>query len=185
MKVILKSGRNPKMELTLSEVTGSTTIQSLKESVQSHLGGASVVSAEKVKILLNKKPIPTSKTKLAEALEGSDVQGQSEIELSVMVMGGAPDPPAQAADVPKPATPVPGNDGTDTPVSAAGGDAMEGVEKTDEANAAAEKSHEILGAPQFWSELEAYLTEKLPSSDQAKLLRTTFEEAWRSSTSGP
>ena len=176
--VVLKSPRNPKMELRLSELNGATTIQSLKESVQSHLGGASVVTAEKVKILLNKKPIPPSKKTIAEAFEGSDVEGKDEVELAVMVMGGAPDPAVSPGEVPKPMTPVPGSRGTETPVPA--GDAMEGVEKTADATDGASWGP---SSPEFWTDLESFLSTKMSSQGEAHSLRRWFENAWGSSNS--
>ena len=164
------------MDLTMTDLNSSTTIQSLKDAVQSHLGGSSVVSTDKIKILLSKKPIPTSKATIGEALAGSETG--RELELGVMVMGGAPDPPTQAQEVPKPATPVPW-------APAAAAEPMEGVEKTADSDDPRLKANEVLGTSHFWTELEDFLVQKLSHGDSAKRVRTMFENAWQSSNAAP
>ena len=151
--------------------------------MQTRLGGSSVVSTDKVKILLNKKPIPTSKATIGEALTGTDVDPAKEIELGVMVMGGAPDPPSIAEEIPKPATPLPPSDtGTPAEPASAPAEAMEGVEKTaDEAG----KANEVLSKSHFWEELENFLVDKLSHGDSARRLRTIFENSYRSSEAAP
>jgi hypothetical protein len=184
LSITLKSTRNPNMSLRLEDLTSATTIQSLKEAVQIHLGGAGVVSIDKIKILLNKKPIPASKPTVRDAFTGTDVDGRTEVELAIMVMGGAPDPPVGAADVVKPATPVPGKDNaTSQPPTQP--DPMEGVEKTKHTSDSAPKSKEVLSGPQFWADLEQFLADKLDSQAEAQSLRQTFENAWRSITATP
>lgn len=174
--VVLKSGKNPKLELTMTDLTTSTTIQSLKDSVQTRLGGSSVLSTDKVKILLNKKPIPTSKATIGEAIAGSEIG--NELEMGVMVMGGAPDPPTQAEEIPKPATPVPPpSTHTSTPA-----EPMEGVEKTPDETS---KANEVLSTSHFWTDLENFLVEKLSHGDSAKRVRTIFENAYQSSEAAP
>lgn len=188
ISVTLKSNRNPNMSLTLKDLTRTTTVQSLREAVQLHLGGAAVVSTEKIKIILNKKPIPTAKKTIADAFAGTDVEGKEKVELGVMVMGGVSDPPAKAAEVVKPATPVP------PPATSSGGAAavvadgepMEDVQLTaKEETFAAKSSVEVLSTPQFWTNLETFLTTTLDSQDEGKRLRGLFESAYQSSTAAP
>jgi ubiquitin-like protein 4 len=165
--VVLKSGRNPTMSLTVSDVSAQTSVQSLKDAVQLHLGGAGAVDMAKIKILLNKKPIPSGKKTLGEAM-GTDMKvskGES-VELGVFVMGGAKDPVAKAEEVVKPATPVPG------PVE----DKMEGVET--KAESEVEKVVKALGQESFWQELQDFLQTKLGDGESAKRVQGIFREAW-------
>ncbi|KAK5938066.1 hypothetical protein PMZ80_009655 [Knufia obscura] len=92
INITLKSSRNPTMALSLPSTPPTTTIASLKQQVHAHLGGPDVVtSTDKIKLLLNKKPVPSSKQTVADIVD----ENTKELELGVMVMGGAPDPPAQ------------------------------------------------------------------------------------------
>jgi hypothetical protein len=160
----------------------TTTIASLKEAVQVALGGASIVSLEKIKILHNKKPIPASKKTIADAIDGT---AGKEIEFGVMVMGGAPDQiksPAEAVPTMDAfsAAQAPGRaDRTTTP--------MEGVEKVTgpPASTAAEGSSpsgvEVLKQAEFWDDLQGFLEQRLRDQGEAARLRKIFEEAWRTS----
>jgi len=152
-----------------------------------------VVNAEKIKVLLNKKPIPASKKTVAEALEGSEVSG--EVELGVMVMGGAPDPPPQAqppqsldaiidassASAPeseKAAVEAEQNKHQVTP--------MEGVETTKDPVQPGEVSGaDVLETTEFWNDLQGFLEQRIRSSEEAVKLRGTFERSWRSSKDAP
>ena len=165
----------------MADLTSSTTVQSLKDGVQTRLGGSSVVSSEKIKILLNKKPIATSKATVGEALAGTDIG--KEIELGVMVMGGAPDPPSLAEELPKPATPLPPSEtGTPAEVVGAAVEPMEGVQQTPDP---ASKANEVLATSHFWTDLENFLADRLSHADSAKRIRTIFENAYQSSEAAP
>ena len=179
----MKSTRNPVLSVFLPDLeTTSTTIASLKESVQVALGGVSVVSVEKIKILYNKKPVPASKKTIADAV---DDRAGKEIEFGVMVMGGAPDqitspaeaaPSTNAAPTAKASEPV---DEHPTP--------MEGIEKATSppASMAAEGSGpsgaEVLKKAEFWDDLQGFLEQRLRDEGEAGKLRKVFEEAWRAS----
>ena len=77
----LKSLRNPPLEITLVQQPLSTDVLALKHVVSEKLG----VRTEKVKILLNKKPVGDVKT--VGELVGSD-GSKGSVEFGVMVVGG-------------------------------------------------------------------------------------------------
>jgi len=176
------------MSLTLDGVNpATTTIQSLKEQIQSHLGGPSVVNVDKIKVLLNKKPIPPSKRMVADMLG----EKASNLDLGVMVMGGAPDPPlpAPAQVQPQPREPAGGqplaaaSKGEQGPVEATESEVtpMEGLEK-----AAAEVSGtDVLESTQFWDDLQGFLEQRIQDPHEALSLRGLFERAWRSGSAAP
>jgi hypothetical protein len=152
------------MTLTLSSLSSSTPISEVKSSIQKHLGGPSVLpDVSKIKILHNKKPIPSSKVTLGDAFAGTETEGQSDVTLSVMVMGGAPDPPPQGAT-------------TETPLVAPETSSAPGSEKAAaEAAAGTSQTDELDDA--FWSDLEAFLEQRLKSPGKAKTLTKTFRAA--------
>lgn len=78
--VTVKSLRNPPLDLRLSSQTINTSIHDVKASVAKETG----IDEGKIKILHKKKPIPDSK--VLKDLVGD---GETTIEFSVMVMGGA------------------------------------------------------------------------------------------------
>jgi hypothetical protein len=152
------------MTLTLSSLTASTPISEVKSSIQKHLGGPSVLpDVSKIKILHNKKPIPSSKVTLGDAFVGTETEGQKDVTLSVMVMGGAPDPPPQAATTDTPPAAPAASSGPESEKAAA--ETATGGLQTDELDAA------------FWSDLEAFLEQRLKSPGRAKTLAKTFRGA--------
>jgi hypothetical protein len=82
LTVLLKSLRNPPLDISLSSQPLSTSILYLKEalSIQTSLPIA------KIRLLYNKKPVPDSK--ILKDLVGEE-EGASKIEFTVMVIGGA------------------------------------------------------------------------------------------------
>ena len=189
--LVLKSARNPAMNLSIPSVDpATTTIQTLKEQIQSHLGGPSVVALDKIKILLNKKPVPPSKKTIVDALDGSGKLTEKELEFGVMVMGGAPDPPPQRpvtvdeqiATAPRSAKAVAGGEST----------AMEGVESTTTAKDAsiAVQPGELTGSAvletaEFWDDLQGFLEQRIRDRAEAVKLREIVERSWRSKGSNP
>lgn len=172
------------MTLTLTSLNPlTTTVQSLKESVQAHLGGPSVVGIDKIKILLNKKPIPPSKKTVAEALEGGS-SGTTDVEFGVMVMGGAPDPPPQVI-APVVATPVTLDSSLDP--KPAQSSEMEGVESTpsDPVQPGKASGSAVLESPEFWDDLQGFLQQRLRDQAEAERVRGIFERAFKSASSAP
>lgn len=196
INITLKSNRNPSMTYTLPSTPPSTTIASLKEQLHTYLGGSSVTSIEKIKILLNKKPVPPSKTTVAELVD-TDTK---DLELGVMVMGGAPDPPPQQSTAVKSRVPEAGgpeseNAATEAETGVNPGDVaatpMEGVQATT-AETGSEpvqpgevSGTDVLQSQEFWNDLEGFLAQRTKSEEEAKKLRGMFEAAWRSNTSAP
>lgn len=194
------------MALSLPSTPPSTTIASLKQQIQTHLGGSTVVSStDKIKILHNKKPIPASKQTIGEVV-GTDTA--KDLELGVMVMGGAPDPPAQDMSttavkerVPEAAGPgsenaaVEAETGVNPAEEASTSTAMEGVVPTSEKPRSESQSQPVqpgetsgealLESTEFWDDLEGFLAQRLRSQEDATRLKGVFEKAWRSGTSAP
>ncbi|KZL82147.1 ubiquitin supergroup [Colletotrichum incanum] len=95
INVVLKSLRNPPLDIKLSSQTLNTSILDIKTAVETQ----SRIPVDKMKLLYNKKPVPDSKV-----LKDLLTDDQSSLEFSVMVIGGA------AAVKPEPA-PVGGDSG--------------------------------------------------------------------------
>lgn len=188
------------MSLTLTSLDpNTTTLQSLRESVQSTLGGPTIVpDVSKIKILWNKKPVHSSKNTVAEAIEGSNVTLESsqetELEFGIMVMGGAPDPPPQPSSVaPTPmVNPIgPGSEKAaaeaeikpSLPTSVrAPADKMEGVESNSDkppVQPGEPSGKEILRDAGFWSDLQGFLEQRIKDSSEAKKIKEVFEGAWK------
>lgn len=191
------------MSLALPSTPPSTTIASLKQQVHNYLGGPSIVaSVDKIKILHNKKPIPASKETVADIADPDT----KDVELGVMVMGGAPDPPPQdttttsvTARAPEPAGPgsenaaIEAETGVNPADETNAANAMQGVEATtlpgkaesqpiqpgEEAGAA------VLHSQEFWSDLEGFLAQRIRDQGEATRLRGVFEQAWRSNIATP
>ncbi|KAK7920968.1 hypothetical protein PG985_008990 [Apiospora marii] len=91
--VVIKSLRNPPLDLKLTTQTPNTSMLDLKAAVAAQLAGN--VALDKIKMLYKKKPVVDSKVLKELAEEG----GPTTLEFSVMVMGGAA--VAAAASTPK------------------------------------------------------------------------------------
>ena len=130
-----------------------------------------------------------------------------ELELGVMVMGGAPDPPPQdlGATATKVRSPEPAGPGSENaaveavtghnPAEDAGVSAMEGVQETpsnvdtnpqsETVQPGEESGAAILQSSEFWSDLEGFLSQRIRSQEEAVRLRGIFEKAWRSNNATP
>jgi hypothetical protein len=133
---------------------------------------------------------------------------KDEVQLSVMVMGGAPDPPAgspttldlssqssSASVAPDQASADVGPESEKAAAEKLAADAggMEGVLPStsttaiNDASAATDRAaaEQELQKPEFWSDLQAFLAQRLKSESKAEELRGRFEGAWRSGESRP
>lgn len=81
LTIVLKSLRNPPLEMTLPAQPLATSVLELKQAVAAHAG---LPGAEKIRLLYKKKPCTDSKT--VKELLGDEMA--KEIEFSVMIMGG-------------------------------------------------------------------------------------------------
>lgn len=134
--------------------------------------------ADKIKLLLNKKPAADLKTL-------QDLGAEGDIEMSAMIMGGAA---AEATPIASTAASTPGVGSTPTPSddkmeldsqAAHPGSEKAQVEAQDSANTSVGAG--ALHTTQFWDDLEGFLTQRLRDSDEASKLTSVFRGAWQSS----
>ena len=112
------------------------------------------LQVEKIKVLYNKKPVADSKT--LKDLLGENADSTKDVELSVMVMGGA--------------------------VAAAGASAAK--ESEDSVPVAQGTSGaEVLQTEEFWSDLRGYLQQRIRSEGDSEKVLGVFKTAWDKSTS--
>ena len=144
--------------------------------MQSELGGPTVVATEKIKILYNKKPIPASKKTISDVLEGESLEQGKTVEMGVMVIGGAPDPP------PKTDT-TPGNEAVQIADKAADvpSEKMEGIETVSSPSPPVQgpSGKEILETEQFWKDLQGYLEQRIKDEAEAERLVQRWKSGWQ------
>lgn len=83
IKVMLRSLRNPPIDISLTSQSLTTSLHEIKAEVSKQAR----VPTDKIKLLLNKRPVQDSKI-LKEVIDQDGAVPKS-IEFSVMVMGGA------------------------------------------------------------------------------------------------
>lgn len=106
----------------------------------------------------------------------------------MMILGGAPDPPAAKPDeVSKDVGPESEQAAAEKVAADAG--AMEGVLPASAAGAEGGKKEEgeekVLEGEEFWEDLQGFLAQRLNSVEKARELRGRFERAWRSGEAKP
>lgn len=149
ISVSLKSLRNPPLDITLSALPPSTSVLDVKAAVQEQTR----IPIDKMKLLLNKRPVVDSKVlKELRANESDRV-----IEFSVMVIGGA------AAILPLAET------AEEVPVSTA---------QADDATVEAELETEA-----FWADLKGFLQQRLKAQGKGEELASLFRSSWQASRS--
>ena len=184
---------------SIPDLTLETTLHEIKTRY-AQLSGLAV---EKVKVLYNKKPAGDLKT-LREVLVGSgakDVANIGNVELSVMIMGGAagtgsatnsqPGSPAVSSPTTEKSQSAAGPGGasaaTTTAATAGKGDSMDVDKDTpgpDSEKAQAEagerpEAHtstvtEILGSEEFWADLKGFLAQRLRDEEEGERLAKRF-----------
>ena len=157
----LKSGRNPALEFTVPNAPLSTTsVEDLKDAVRGRVADAqdNKVSLEKIKILYKRKPV-TGKT-ISELLadEPEMLTGGKEVEVGVMIMGGA-----------KVVDEATGSGETDNQATAAPKPAV------------GPSGEDVLETDAFWDDLHGFLMQRVKDVEEAQKLRTLFKNAWSSS----
>ncbi|KAI9699449.1 MAG: hypothetical protein M1836_003060 [Candelina mexicana] len=145
INVSLKSLRNPPLDISLPIQPLSTSIHDLKQIVSEKAN----IATDKVKLLHKKKPCSDSKT-----LQDLVADGDSEVEISVMVIGGATIATPERSGTPA----VP--DLVDAPVAQ---------------QSSGDKSMET---EEFWSDLKGYLTQRLKDQDEGEKVFDIFKAAW-------
>lgn len=154
ISISLKSLRNPPLDITLPALPLSTSVLDIKAAVQAQTR----IPIDKMKLLLNKRPVTDSKV-LKELLAN---ESDKTIDFSVMVIGGA-------AAIPPEQKPADEAMETDAPVSTAQADAA-----TVEAE---------LESAAFWADLSGFLQQRLKAQAKAEELSTLFRSSWQASRS--
>lgn len=157
ISITLKSLRNPPLDITLPATPLSTSILDVKAAVNAQTR----IPVEKMKLLLNKRPVADTKV-LKELLAK---ESDRTIDFSVMVIGGA-------AAIPPPEEEKPAGEAmemTDEPVATAQADAA-AVEAELESDA-------------FWADLSGFLQQRLKAQDKAEELSSLFRSSWQASKS--
>ncbi|TFB04865.1 hypothetical protein CCMA1212_002969 [Trichoderma ghanense] len=159
--VHLKSLRNPPLDISLPPLPLSTSVIDVKSQVQAQTR----IPVDKMKLLLNKRPVADSKV-LKELLAS---EKEKSIEFSVMVIGGAAAIPPPEEEAEKKKTTGDAMDTDDGPVSTAQAD-----EKTVEAE---------LESDAFWADLSGFLQQRLKAQAKAEELASLFRSSWQASRS--
>ncbi|PKS09711.1 hypothetical protein jhhlp_004332 [Lomentospora prolificans] len=149
LTITLKSLHNPRS--TSPSLPLTTSILDLKHALESRAG----VPTDKARILHRKKPVPDSKI-LKDLLAAEDSANVDALELGVMVMGGAASlkPVAAAAGATTVPMPVPGPDGSNA------------------------EARQIVESPQFWTDLQGFLIQRVKDEKTGEELATLFKKSW-------
>ncbi|KAL2000813.1 hypothetical protein VTN02DRAFT_2588 [Thermoascus thermophilus] len=167
----LKSARNPVLQLTVDNAPlSTTTVEDLKDAVHQRVVAdpqtGAKVPLDKIKILYKRKPV-TGKT-VAEVLadEPDALAGGKEVELGVMIMGGAtvvsPEAAPAAAAAAAEEEKKPEAEAPPVQLKAAQGPSGEEVLKTDA----------------FWDDLRGFLAQRIKDEAEATRLKELFKKAW-------
>lgn len=146
--VLIKSLRNPPLDLKLTSQPLNTSILDVKTAVAAQ---ASLL-ADKIKVLHKKKPVPD--TKVLKDLLGDD---ETSVEFSVMVMGGAAAAAAPPAVVSAPV-------------------AEERVE--DASPAQGTSGEAVLATDEFWTDLRGFLLQRIRNEKTTDELFGKFLGSW-------
>ncbi|KJX92134.1 hypothetical protein TI39_contig5910g00008 [Zymoseptoria brevis] len=186
LTVTLKPMRGPASDsLSLPNISLTSTIYDIKTLYAQKTG----LQAEKVKLLLNKKPAADLKTLKDLGVTDST----KDVELSVMVMGGGGAAGGSTAGTPRDQSPVV-TEKVPAPPTASVPDPMDIDEKTSapdsekaavaaESQAAPKKegdgADEILATEEFWDDLKGFLSQRLRNEEVGAKLSQIFRAAWK------
>lgn len=138
----------------------TTSIFDLKQTYAS----ATSIPVSKIKILWKKKPATDSKT-VAEVI-GQDAG--SEIEFSVMVLGGATATVASPVTSPPAVAPSEAEKGIgEGPGASVGGPAAQGP-----------SGKEVVATPEFWDDLKGFVFQRIRDEAEGERLVGVFKSAW-------
>jgi hypothetical protein len=158
--VVLRSLRNPPLEIKLTSQPLSTSLLDIKTAVSERAR----IPLDKLKILHNKRPVQDSKI-LREVLDGAAAK---DVEFSVMVIGGAAAvlPPAEEEEQ---------------------GSLVGGTEEGEKKAAALAKGpgEAELETDAFWADLGGFLMQRLKDEEAAEELTRLFKSSWLSSRAKP
>ncbi|ORY64482.1 cell-cycle control medial ring component-domain-containing protein [Pseudomassariella vexata] len=145
LTVAIKSLRNPPLDIKLSSQTLNTSILDVKNVVAEQTS----IPVDKIKMLYKKKPVVDSKV-----LKDLVAEGETSVEFSVMILGGA------AATAKKL-------------------DAEADVQ-TDVAQG--QSGQETIESAEFWDDLKGFLSQRIRDEKQTGELFRTFQEAWKANS---
>ncbi|OAA59426.1 Ubiquitin supergroup [Cordyceps fumosorosea ARSEF 2679] len=154
--VKLLSLRNPRFEITLPAQPVSASLLELRQAAAAHAR----LPANRLKILHNKRLLSDGQ-RLRDVL-GLDDEGapppSTMVEFSVMVTKGA----AAALPEEEAAAPVKSS-----------------------SNSEAKRGAEAVAEPQFWTDLNGFLLQRVKDEETAAELTTVFKNAWESRSAKP
>jgi hypothetical protein len=150
--VRVRSLRNPPLDVRLSSQPLSTSLLDVKASVSAETG----VPVDKIKLLHSKKPVPDSKI-----LRDLVPEGESSLELSAMILGGA----AAMANL---------------AVGKAAGAANAGAATAPNTTAQGLSGEAVLQTDQFWSDLRGFLLQRIRDEKITEELFAQFLSSWES-----
>ncbi|KAI9665251.1 MAG: hypothetical protein M1829_005789 [Trizodia sp. TS-e1964] len=142
--VSLKSLRNPPLDILLLAQPLSTSVLDLKHAVAERCG----LATDKIKLLAKRKPSPDSKS-----LKDLVPPGTTEIEFSIMVMGG--NAASSSVDA-SPAADVIKNENTKSILA----------------------GEDVLVTHAFWDDLEGFLIMRIRDEKSSKRVLEAFKKAW-------
>ncbi|KAK4101010.1 hypothetical protein N658DRAFT_449894, partial [Parathielavia hyrcaniae] len=177
VKVVLRSSRNPPLELVLPACALSTSLAEIKERVAAELGLDVVADVSKIKLLHNKKPAGADSKALKDLLSGGGgaaAAGAGEVvELGVMVLGGA----AAVVGKKKEEKKEEGEGAGEKEMAA--GEGQGGVHVTAAAPVAQGLSGiAVLQTEDFWGDLKGFLQQRVRDEAVAGEAVGVFKAAW-------
>ncbi|EGP85292.1 uncharacterized protein MYCGRDRAFT_46756 [Zymoseptoria tritici IPO323] len=156
LTVTLKPMRGPASDsLSLTNISLTSTIYDIKTLYAQKTG----LQAEKVKLLLNKKPAADLKTLKDLGVTDS----VKDVELSVMVMGGGGAAGGSTAGTPR----------DQSPKAAVAAESQAAPKKEGDG------ADEILATEEFWDDLKGFLSQRLRNEEVGAKLSQTFRAAWK------
>lgn len=162
--------------MNLTEQPVDTTVLDLKNQYAAKSG----LDVTKIRVLLNKRPCSDLKT-LKDLLPDSTT---AQIDFTLMIVGGASSTPSAPSTpaVSSPAVEIPDPTAKAAPLSASTDPAPlseHAASNSESAAHAADTPKEMLKSDEFWSDLKAFLVQRLKNESEAERLTTLFTQAAR------
>jgi ubiquitin-like protein 4 len=151
--------------VTISNITLNSTVHDLKSQYAEKSGQP----LDKIKLLLNKKPAADLKTLKEMGVEG-------DVELSVMVMGGASAATTPAVEKMEPV--MPAGDKMDIDSQAPAPESEKATAEAVNEKAAVESVEAILKTEEFWTDLKGFLAQRLRDQGEGEKLAKVFRDAY-------
>lgn len=122
--------------------------------------------------------MPASKKTVGDVLEGESMEKGKTVDMGVMILGGAPDPPAKRGEVSgHDAAPAMAGEVGEAPAPPP--DHMEGIEKISSPPPVQGPSgRQILRTNDFWTDLQGYLEQRIKDEAEAVRLVQKWKSNW-------